>query len=118
PTLIAGLALFVAASAVCAASRTIDTLIAARVVQAVGMSTVAVVPRAVVRDLYTGDRAARMLSLMGVVLGIAPIVAPVIGRHRHLWFGWQANFIFVAAYGETALGCVVVALPEPLKPKN
>src|SRR5437870_7689206 len=118
PALIAGLALFVAASAVCAASRTIETLIAARVAQAIGMATVAVVPRAVVRDLYTGDRAARMLSLMGVVLGIAPIVAPVIGSHLHLWFGWQANFIFVAAYGAIALGCVVVALPETLKAKN
>src|SRR6266704_594849 len=118
PALIAGLVLFVAASAACAASRTIETLIAARVAQAVGVATIAVVPRAVVRDLYTGDRAARMLSLMGVVLGIAPIVAPIIGSHLHLWFGWQANFVFVAAYGAIALVCVVVALPETLKAKN
>ncbi len=118
PTLIAGLALFVAASAACAASRTIETLIAARIVQAIGMATVAVVPRAVVRDLYTGDRAARMLSLMGVVLGIAPIVAPIIGSHLHVWFGWQANFVFVAAYGAIVLFCVATALPETIKAKN
>ena len=118
PALIAGLALFVAASAVCAASRTIETLIAARVAQAIGMATVAVVPRAVVRDLYTGERAARMLSLMGVVLGVAPIVAPIIGSHLHVWFGWQANFVFVAAYGAIALVCVVIALPETIKAKN
>src|SRR5438046_7530704 len=118
PALIAGLALFVAASAVCAASRSIETLIAARVVQAVGMATVAVVPRAVVRDLYSGERAARMLSLMGVVLGIAPIVAPIIGSHLHVWFGWQANFIFVTAYGAIALFCVVSALPDTIQAKN
>src|SRR6266545_7731240 len=118
PTLIAGLALFVAASAACAASRTIETLIAARIVQAIGMATVAVVPRAVVRDLYAGDRAAHMLSLMGVVLGIAPIVAPIIGSHLHVWFGWQANFVFVAAYGAIALFCVATALPETIKAKN
>ena len=118
PLLIAGLAVFVAASAVCAASRTIETLIAARVVQAIGMSTVAVVPRAVVRDLYSGERAARMLSLMGVVLGIAPIVAPIIGSHLHVWFGWQANFVLVTVYGAIALACVVVALPETLQSKN
>ena len=118
PALIAGLALFVGASAVCAASRTIETLIAARVVQAVGMAAVAVVPRAIVRDLYSGDRAARMLSLMGVVLGIAPIVAPIIGSNLHVWFGWQANFVLVAAYGAIALLCVVTALPETIKARN
>src|SRR5438094_995152 len=114
PALIAGLALFVGASAVCAASRTIETLIAARVVQAVGMAAVAVVPRAIVRDLYSGDRAARMLSLMGVVLGIAPIVAPILGSHLHVWLGWQANFVFVAAYGILLLAWVGYSLPETL----
>jgi DHA1 family bicyclomycin/chloramphenicol resistance-like MFS transporter len=116
--LIAGLVVFVAASAVCAASRTVQTLIAARIVQAIGMAAVAVVPRAVVRDLYSGERAARMLSLMAVVLGIAPIVAPIIGSHLHVWFGWQANFIFVAAYGALALVCVITALPETIEAKN
>ena len=43
-----------------------------------------------------------MLSLMGMVLGIAPIVAPIIGSHLHVWFGWQANFLFVAAYARGA----------------
>jgi DHA1 family bicyclomycin/chloramphenicol resistance-like MFS transporter len=118
PALIAGLSLFVAASAVCAASRSIETLIGARIAQALGMATATVVPRAIVRDLYSGERAARMLSLMGVVLGIAPIVAPIIGSHLHVWFGWQANFILVAAYGTIALFCVFAALPETIQEKN
>jgi DHA1 family bicyclomycin/chloramphenicol resistance-like MFS transporter len=116
--LIAGLLLFVAASVACALSREIHALIAARIAQAVGMAAVAVVPRAVVRDLYSGEQAARILSLMGIVLGIAPIVAPIIGSHLHVWFGWQANFVFVAAYGTIALGCVVVALPETIRARN
>src|SRR5207237_394390 len=82
------------------------------------MPAVAVVPRAIVRDLYSGDRAAIMLSLMGVVLGIAPIVAPIIGSNLHVWFGWQANFVLVAAYGAIALLCVVTALPETIKARN
>jgi len=118
PALIAGLVLFVAASLACAAARDIHTLIAARVAQAIGMATVAVVPRAVVRDLYTGEHAARILSLMAIVLGIAPIVAPIIGSHLHVWFGWQANFIFVAAYGTIALACVVAAFPETIRERN
>jgi DHA1 family bicyclomycin/chloramphenicol resistance-like MFS transporter len=118
PALVVGLSLFVAASIVCAAARSVETLIAARVVQAAAMATVAVVPRAIVRDLHAGERAATMLSLMGMVLGIAPIVAPIIGSHLHVWFGWQANFIFVAAYGALALVCVLSVLPETLRSRN
>jgi DHA1 family bicyclomycin/chloramphenicol resistance-like MFS transporter len=118
PALIAGLTLFVAASIVCAAARDVETLIAARIVQAAAMATVVVVPRAIVRDLHAGERAATMLSLMGMVLGIAPILAPIIGSHLHVWFGWQANFIFVAAYGALALACVVSVLPETIRSRN
>jgi DHA1 family bicyclomycin/chloramphenicol resistance-like MFS transporter len=118
PALIAGLVLFIVASVACAASRNIETLIAARIAQAIGMGTVAVVPRAIVRDLYTGEHAARMLSLMGIVLGVAPIVAPIIGSHLHVWFGWRSNFIFVAAYGAIALVCVLAALPETIRARN
>ncbi|HEX8012747.1 MAG TPA: multidrug effflux MFS transporter [Casimicrobiaceae bacterium] len=118
PALIAGLLLFIVASLASAASRTIEMLIAARVAQSVGMATVAVVPRAIVRDLYTGEDAARILSLMGIVLGIAPIVAPIIGSHLHVWFGWQSNFIFVAAYGAIALFCVIAAFPETIRSRD
>jgi DHA1 family bicyclomycin/chloramphenicol resistance-like MFS transporter len=118
PLLLAGLGLFVAASIACALSRDIHMLIGARIAQAIGMATVAVVPRAVVRDLYTGSEAARVLSLMGVVLGIAPIVAPIIGSHLHVWFGWRANFVFVAAYGAIAMACVAMALPETIRARD
>jgi DHA1 family bicyclomycin/chloramphenicol resistance-like MFS transporter len=118
PALMVGLALFVAASAVCAASRDVETLIAARVVQALAMATVVVVPRAVVRDLYAAEHAARMLSLIGIVLGVAPIVAPIIGSHLHVWFGWQANFVFVAVYGAIALACVAFVLPETIRARS
>ncbi|HZI83027.1 MAG TPA: multidrug effflux MFS transporter [Casimicrobiaceae bacterium] len=118
PLLVAGLAVFVAASLACAASRDIHMLIAARIAQAIGMATVAVVPRAVVRDLYTGEHAARILSLMGIVLGIAPVIAPIIGSHLHVWFGWRANFLFVAAYGAIALAIVAGALPETIRARD
>jgi MFS transporter, DHA1 family, multidrug resistance protein len=75
PALLGGLAMFVLASAACALATTIGMLIAARGVQALAIAAIAVVPRAVVRDQFAGDRAAHVLSLMGMVLGIAPIVA-------------------------------------------
>ena len=77
PALLGGLSVFVVASLACALSRNVYALIGARLIQAVSMASIAVVPRAVVRDLYSGDKAAHVLSLMGVVLGIAPIVAPL-----------------------------------------
>jgi MFS transporter, DHA1 family, multidrug resistance protein len=117
-SLLAGLGVFVIASLVCALARNIETLIAARAVQALAMATVVVVPRAVVRDLHAGDRAAHMLSAMGIVLGIAPIVAPVIGSHLHIWFGWQSTFLFVAAYGALLLVGVAIGLPETLRMRN
>ena len=114
PALLYGLAIFVAASVACALSRNVYVLIAARLVQAMSLAPIAVVPRAVVRDLHSGDRAAHMLALMGVVLGIAPVAAPIIGSHVHVLFGWQANFVLVALYGAVLWVVVLRALPETL----
>jgi MFS transporter, DHA1 family, multidrug resistance protein len=118
PALIGGLALFVVASVACALSRTIEMLIAARGLQAIGMATVAVVPRAVARDLYSGERAAHLLALMGMVLGVAPVVAPIIGSQLHVLLGWQANFVFVAVFAAVLFGWVVTQLPETLRARN
>ena len=114
PALLVGLAVFVAASVACALSRNVFVLIAARLVQALAMAPIGVVPRAVVRDMYSGDRAAHILALMGVVLGIAPVAAPIIGSNVHVLFGWQANFVLVALYGAILWVCVYLRLPETL----
>jgi len=115
PALLGGLALFVLASAACALATTIGMLIASRGAQALAIAAIAVVPRAVVRDQYSGDRAAHVLSLMGMVLGVAPVIAPIVGSHVHVWLGWQANFVLVALYGLVLLGWVYAALPETLR---
>ena len=114
PALLFGLAVFVAASVACALSRNVYVLIAARLVQALSLAPIAVVPRAIVRDLHSGDKAAHMLTLMGVVLGIAPVAAPIIGSHVHVLFGWQANFVLVALYGAVLWAFVLRTLPETL----
>ena len=79
PVLAWGLVVFTLASVACAMSRDIATLIAWRFVQAVAMATVVVVPRAIVRDLFAGDRAAHALSTMMLVLSVAPVLAPILG---------------------------------------
>lgn len=112
--LLASLAVFVVASAACALSNSVYALVGARLVQALSMASIAVVPRAVVRDLHSGDRAAHLLSLMGIVLGFAPVAAPIIGSHMHVWFGWQSNFVLVAVYGALLWVAVYGWLPETL----
>jgi len=115
PALLWALVVYTLASLACALAHDVVTLIAARFVQALSMATVAVVPRAVVRDLHAGEKAAHMLSTMMLVLGIAPVLAPVLGAELHLRFGWRANFAFVALYGIAAWVAVRFGLPETVR---
>ena len=114
PTLNAGLLVFVAASVACASATGVGMLIAARFVQAVAMATVVVVPRTIVRDLYTGDRAAHALSTMMLVLAVVPVLAPLIGAELSARIGWRSNFAFVAICGAFAWAAVRYGLPETL----
>ena len=79
PVLLLALVLFCGASALCSAAPNIETLIIARTLQAIGGSGAIVLPRAIVRDLYEGDRAGRELSRIGAVMSVAPVVAPLVG---------------------------------------
>src|SRR5262249_19224836 len=79
PVMFAATLIYCAATVVCALAPTIEALIAARFLQAFGSSGAIVLSRAVVRDLYDGPRAGRELSLMAMIMGLAPIVAPVLG---------------------------------------
>src|SRR5262249_18307652 len=79
PPLLCGIALYVGASLACALSTQVAALIALRLVQGLGACAGPLIARAVVRDVYKRDRAARMLSLMMLVMGAAPLVAPILG---------------------------------------
>jgi len=118
PVLLAALVLYAAATLVCAAAQSIDTLIGARLLQAIGGSGSIVLARAMVRDLYSGVRAGRELSLMGAISGFAPIAAPMIGGVLQTSFGWRASFIVMAAAGAAAIIVVVRLLPETLRQRT
>ena len=79
PVLVAALAVYAAASFGCAFSISIEMLIAFRSIQAIGLAGAPLLARAIVRDLYQGDRAGRELSLMGSILALAPVIAPAAG---------------------------------------
>ena len=106
--LIAGTALFVVASVAAGFATSIEMLIAFRFIQSLGGAAGFVIVLAIVRDMHDRDTAASMLARMGTVIGFAPGVAPILGGYLLIWFGWRANFFFLAAWG--ALVIVAVAL--------
>ncbi|MCW5770838.1 MAG: multidrug effflux MFS transporter [Rhodospirillaceae bacterium] len=109
PVLIGGCILYVAASVACIFATTIEELIAARFVQALGCCAGPVVGRAVVRDIYGGERAAKVLAYMASVMGFVPGIAPIIGGILVEAFGWRAVFIAMLGFGIAALaGCFLL----------
>jgi len=115
PVLLAALALYFAGTLICAAAQSLEVLIAARFFQGVGGAGSIVLTRAIVRDLYSGVRAGRELSLMGSISAFAPIVAPMIGGLLQDAFGWRASFFAMGV--AAALASIVVGrlLPETLR---
>jgi len=112
PVLIAGLGLYVAASLACMAAPDIGFLIAARFLQALGACAGVVLGRAVVRDVYGRERAAKALSYMSMAMALAPTLGPILGGYLQVWFGWRANFLVLASFGASCLLAVFLLLPE------
>jgi len=94
-----GIAIFAAASIACALATSVEQLLIGRFVQALGACAGAVVSRAVVRDRFDHTETARMLSLMMLIMGLAPILAPLLGSLLLRFAGWPVNFWFMAAFG-------------------
>ena len=112
PPLYAGLTLYVIASVGCALAPDIAALTALRFVQAAGGCAGVVIARAVVRDRFDAQTSARVYSLLMLVMGLAPILAPLLGGQVLLLFGWRAIFIVLALFGLSCLLAVWRYLPE------
>lgn len=113
--LAAGLGIFLLASVGCALAWSVQSLIALRFVQALGGCAGMVIARATIRDLYVGADAARMFSAMVLVMGLAPILAPLAGGYVLVHGGWRTIFWVLAAFGTVALVATLAALPETLE---
>jgi MFS transporter, DHA1 family, multidrug resistance protein len=114
PVMMAALVLYGIGSIVCATTQSIEMLAALRFVQALGGAGAIVLARAVVRDLYSGVRAGRELSLMGSIQALAPILAPVIGGVLQTVFGWRASFILLVIFALSVGTATARLLPETL----
>jgi DHA1 family bicyclomycin/chloramphenicol resistance-like MFS transporter len=114
PVLLGAMALYCTASLACALSTSIEMLIAARALQALGGSGSIVLARAIVRDLYSGARAGRELSLIGSVMALAPVLAPLIGGVLQTGFGWRSVFFTLVGGGFFGAAIVWPLMPETL----
>ncbi|GAA1201394.1 multidrug effflux MFS transporter [Prauserella alba] len=112
--LLAGVALYIAASVLCALSPSIEVLIGARALQAFGAAAGIVIARATVRDLFSGIAMSRFFSALMLVSGVAPILAPIIGGQLLTVTSWRGIFSVLAAFGGLLLLVAALALPETL----
>ncbi len=112
------LALFALASAGCVFATRIEHLWLLRALQGISAGAGIVISRAIVRDLYDGPPAQRLMSHITMMFALAPAVAPVIGGWLQSWFGWRSVFAFLVLI-TTALWLVVWRLlPETLPPER
>lgn len=116
--LYASLTLFAIASAGCAWAGSIEALAAWRFVQALGACAGGVIARAVVRDLFDPRESVRIYAGLMLVMGVVPILAPLVGGYVLVWLGWPAIFLLMAGAAVLCLVAVHFRLPETRNPDN
>jgi DHA1 family bicyclomycin/chloramphenicol resistance-like MFS transporter len=118
PVLFLGVGIYIASSVACALAGSVEELIVYRFFQAVGASCGPVLGRAVVRDYFTREEAARVMSWVISVMALAPILAPVLGGYIAKWADWRMNFWVLTAFAGLVLLAVLVFLGESNRHKD
>jgi DHA1 family bicyclomycin/chloramphenicol resistance-like MFS transporter len=113
-----GFSLFIAGCVGCALAPSIEWLIFFRFVQGAGASAIMSLPRAIVRDLYTGVKATRLMAQIMLVISISPMLAPLAGSAIIVPFGWRFVFVAVTVIGVAGLVMMGFFLPETLPPER
>ncbi len=114
PVILWGVAIFALASLGCAAAQTIEQLWLCRALQGISSGAGIVVGRALVRDLYQGAAAQRLMAKIAIMFALAPAIAPMIGGVLQVNFGWRSVFIFLTISSLILLFACWQFLPETL----
>lgn len=115
PVMLFGMMLFSIASLICTLALNLEQLLLARILQALGGGAASVVVTALVRDLYRGEAAARMMSLVVMSMTLAPLLAPLLGGQILLWFDWRTIFLVLTLLGAMLTLVIWLRLPETRK---
>jgi len=114
----AGLSLYILATLFCLWSRTTENLVVWRFVQAFGGCAVGVASMAMVRDLFTLKESAKVFSLLILILGSSPLLAPTVGSYLSETFGWSSIFVVLAVFGLLLLLAIRFLLPNSSPPDH
>jgi DHA1 family bicyclomycin/chloramphenicol resistance-like MFS transporter len=118
PVLLAAFGIFLAATIACASASSVEMLIGARVLQAFGGAGPIILARTIVRDLHEGPRAGRELSMMGSIMGVTPVIAPVFGGFLQVAYGWRASFIAMAVGAVILFVLAALLVPETIRARQ
>jgi multidrug resistance protein len=114
PVILINLGVFTVASAGCAFAASFEQLLFFRGIQGLSAGSGIVVGRAIIRDTFDGHLAQRLMSLLTMIFGVAPAVAPVIGGWLQAGFGWRSIFVFLGIYSAVLFLTCHLQLPETL----
>ena len=112
PVVLGGVGLFVLASLACALAPNLAWLLVGRAVQGLSAGAGQIISRAMVRDIFMGDRAQQVMSQIAMIFGLAPALAPIVGGWLLVHGDWRGIFWFLAVLGAVLLAMVWVFLPE------
>jgi DHA1 family bicyclomycin/chloramphenicol resistance-like MFS transporter len=112
PVLLAGLAVFLAGTVLCGLAGSLAVLILGRVLEACGACAGIVLARAIIRDVYEREAAARGLALVMMAMSFAPAISPAVGAYLAEWLDWRAIFLLLLMAGAIVLAATVACLPE------
>ena len=112
PVIVGSLLAYAVASVACAFAPSLEWLLAGRVVQGLAAGGSTIVSRTIIRDLFDGPEAQRMMSQVSVIFGLAPAIAPVVGGLLVQVGPWETVFWFMAALALLLVGLSVALLPE------
>ena len=112
PVLILGLVMFLAGTLLCVLAWSLTALVVGRVLEAIGACAGIVLGRAIIRDVYEREAAARGLALVMLAMTLAPAISPAVGAYLAEWVGWRAIFVLLGVLGAVVLAMTVMRLGE------
>lgn len=118
PVLLGGLGLYVVSSVLCSLAPSIDMLIVARFLQAVGCCSAVIIARAIVRDAYPPEDSVRVVARASTWLSLAPIFGPILGSYLQVSFGWRAAFVTLSMVSAAIMALTFLRLPETNQHKD
>ena len=116
--LVVGLLIYCLGSLFCFFAGTMMELVAARFFQALGAAAGGVIARAMVRDVFTGKKAAQAQSFINLAFSFTPLMAPLFGGYLLIFFGWRSIFLALLLFGIICLLILILKIPETLSKKK